>query len=60
MSNMSHFKQSVTVVKMFTQTNTKYICITKLHKRMSEYIHIKFLTQTKVRLNICIENYTNI
>ena len=33
---------------------------TKLHERISEYIRITNLTQTIVRINICIENCTNI
>ena len=32
----------------------------KLHKRISEYIPITNLTQTNVRINIRIENCTNI
>ena len=31
-----------------------------LHERISEYICIKNLTRTNVRINICIENCTNI
>ena len=32
----------------------------KLHERMSEYLRMKNLTRTNVRINICIENGTNI
>ena len=32
----------------------------KIHKQMSEFIHIIFLTRTNVRMNICIENCANI
>ena len=31
-----------------------------LHERISEYICIKNLTRTNVRINICIEKYMNI
>ena len=31
-----------------------------LHERMSEFIRAQNLTQTNVRINICIENCTNI
>ena len=55
------FRAECDIRKIFDTNEYPNIFASKnLHERISEYIRITNLTRTNIRINICIENNTNI
>ena len=58
---LQHFIPECDIREYFEKNEYPNIFVSEnLHEQMSEYIHIKNLTQTNVRIDICFENCANI